>query len=54
MRPLYQCWRCGYHYGARQLVIEPGRLYPVCADRKRCDQHIRTRERDGTVRVIRR
>ena len=35
---LYQCFECGEHYEPWSLVIEPGRLFPVCADRARCRQ----------------
>lgn len=53
---IFRCWRCGYHYGARELVIEPGRLYPTCADVERCRRNIRTRNSDRVaakgVRVL--
>lgn len=32
----YRCWACGMFYDPATLVIEPGHLYPVCADRERC------------------
>lgn len=50
---LYRCWECGAWYRPDSLVIEPGRLYPVCADRKRC-RVARVRVFTSPVRMVER
>jgi hypothetical protein len=47
----YRCWTCGGYYEPETLVIEPGRLYPHCTDRERCES-ARRRLFAAAVRVL--